>query len=106
MTQIGIVAELAGENRVAASPSTVAKFITLGYTVAVETGAGARASFPDRDYAAAGATIVDRSAAWASPLVVKVASPTDEEIDLLANDATLIGLLAPALRPGDCCTSR
>ena len=99
MTQIGIVAELAGENRVAASPSTVAKFITLGYTVAVETGAGARASFPDRDYAAAGATIVDRSAAWASPLVVKVASPTDEEIDLLANDATLIGLLAPALRP-------
>ena len=36
MSQIGIVAELDGEHRVAASPSTVARFIALGYAVAVD----------------------------------------------------------------------
>jgi NAD(P) transhydrogenase subunit alpha len=99
MTQIGIVAERDAETRVAASPSTVAKFVTLGYSVAVEAGAGARSSFPDHEYAQAGAVVVDRAAAWASPIVVKVAAPTDDEIPLLADGATIIGLLAPALRP-------
>ena len=99
MTQIGIVAETADEHRVAATPSTVAKLIALGYTVAVERGAGARSTMLDRDYAASGALIVDRATAWASPIVLTVDAPTSEEIDLLADDATIVGLLAPAQRP-------
>ncbi len=99
MTQIGIVAEAANEHRVAATPSTVAKLIDLGYTVAVESGAGRRSTMPDRDYAANGAVIVDRATAWASPIVLKVDAPTPEEVDLLDNDATIVGLLAPAQRP-------
>ncbi|WP_203586076.1 hypothetical protein, partial [Subtercola lobariae] len=40
-TRIGVVAETAeGETRVAATPSTVAQLIKLGYDVSVQAGAG------------------------------------------------------------------
>ena len=55
MTRIGIVAEAPGENRVAATPTTVPKLLALGYDVVVEAGAGAASSFPDAAYEAAGA---------------------------------------------------
>ncbi|WP_439592073.1 Re/Si-specific NAD(P)(+) transhydrogenase subunit alpha [Microbacterium sp.] len=99
MTLIGIVAERPGENRVAATPTTVAKLRQLGYDVQVEAGAGAASSFPDAAYLASGASIVDRATAWASPIVLKVDAPTDDEIALLADGATLLAILAPALRP-------
>ncbi len=46
-----------GERRVSVSPETVKKFIALGASVAVETGAGAGASFSDASYAEAGASV-------------------------------------------------
>ncbi|MEP5937296.1 MAG: NAD(P) transhydrogenase subunit alpha [Erythrobacter sp.] len=56
--KIAILKERAdGENRVAASPETVKKFIALGNDFAVETGAGTLASISDEAYAEAGATI-------------------------------------------------
>lgn len=99
MARIGIVTEQPGETRVAASPTTVAKIRALGYDVIVEAGAGARSSFPDAAYLAAGAEIADRSTTWTSEIVLKVAAPTTDEITLLQPGATLIGLLSPALRP-------
>ncbi|MFD4958452.1 Re/Si-specific NAD(P)(+) transhydrogenase subunit alpha [Microbacterium sp. NPDC058389] len=99
MTRIGIVAEAPGENRVAATPTTVPKLVALGYDVVVEAGAGAASSFPDAAYAASGATVVDGATAWASPVVLKVNAPTPGEIDRLADDATLVAMLSPALRP-------
>ncbi len=45
------------ETRVAATPDTIKKLLSLGLTVAVETGAGAHASLSDADFAAAGAEI-------------------------------------------------
>ncbi len=47
----------AGERRVAATPETVKKFIALGNSFAVESGAGAAASISDEAYAEAGAEI-------------------------------------------------
>lgn len=99
MTRIGIVAEAPGETRVAATPTTVPKLIALGYDVVVETGAGAASSFPDAEYAVAGATIVDAGTAWTSPVVLKVNAPTPTEIDRLADGATIVATLSPALRP-------
>jgi NAD(P) transhydrogenase subunit alpha len=99
MTRIGIVAEAPGENRVAATPTTVPKLIALGYDVAVESGAGAASSFPDAAYRAAGATVVDGAEAWASPVVLKVNPPTPAEIARLADGATIVAMLSPALRP-------
>ena len=47
----------AAETRVAATPETVKKLISLGMTVAVQSGAGAHASISDADYTAAGAEV-------------------------------------------------
>ena len=61
--KIAILKELAaGERRVAATPETVKKFIGLGASVAVESGAGLTASISDADYAAAGASVGERRA--------------------------------------------
>lgn len=99
MLQIGIVREGPDEARVAATPATVKALLGLGYEVVVETGAGDRASYPDGAYRDAGAQIVTTDEAWTRSVVLKVNPPTDAEIARLADDATLIGLLSPALRP-------
>lgn len=69
---IGIIVEGApGETRVAATPSSVTQLLQLGYKVFVERGADAGSSFPDADYEAAGAWLVDRktiSAARGCPM--------------------------------------
>ena len=99
MTRIGIVAEASGENRVAATPTTVPKLLALGYDVVVEAGAGAASAFPDAAYTASGASVVDGAEAWASSVVLKVNAPTPAEIDRLADGATIVAMLSPALRP-------
>ena len=99
MSRIGIVAEAPREKRVAATPTTVTKLVALGYDVVVEAGAGAASSFPDAAYRASGATVVDGAEAWASDIVLGVDAPALDEIHRLADGATLIAMLSPALRP-------
>ncbi|MFT4187382.1 MAG: Re/Si-specific NAD(P)(+) transhydrogenase subunit alpha [Aeromicrobium sp.] len=97
---IGVARETsAGETRVAATPSTVAQLLTLGYAVRVESGAGDASSFSDEAYAEAGAEIADRATTLGSDIVLKVNAPSTEEIALLADGATLISLISPALNP-------
>lgn len=58
MVKIAVLKETSiGETRVAASPETVKKYIGLGASVAVETGAGLTASVSDSEYEAAGASV-------------------------------------------------
>ena len=100
MSVVGVVTEsVAGETRVAATPETVGKLIGLGYQVVVESGAGAKASFTDEAYAGAGATIGGTADTWGSDIVFKVNAPTTAEIGLLADGATLVSLISPALNP-------
>lgn len=99
MTRIGIVAELDREARVAATPVTVRHMKELGYDVVVEKGAGESSSFRDDAYAEAGALIVGADEAWSSEVVLRINPPTEDEIDRLADGATLIGMLSPGLRP-------
>jgi NAD(P) transhydrogenase subunit alpha len=69
--KIAVLSESApGEDRVSATPETVKKFIALGAAVAVEAGAGARASYGDAGYADAGAQIGDRAATLAGADIV------------------------------------
>ncbi len=51
-----------GEGRVGATPDTVKRFVGLGATVSVETGAGIESRIPDGDYEAAGASIAPTAA--------------------------------------------
>ncbi|MFY9713871.1 MAG: Re/Si-specific NAD(P)(+) transhydrogenase subunit alpha [Microbacterium sp.] len=99
MAVIGIVREPAGESRVSATPATVGSLRKLGHEVVVERGAGAAASYTDDGFVAAGATIVDRAGAWGSEIVLAITAPDAEAISLLSDDATIIALLSPALRP-------
>jgi len=99
--KLGIVHETSpDERRVAASPAVVAKWVKGGWEVAVERGAGASASYPDAQYAAAGAAIVDRATAWQRDLVLKLRPPTLEagacEADQMREGATLISYIQPA----------
>ena len=97
---IGIPREsLPGETRVAATPQTVGQLIKLGYTVVVESGAGAASSFADGAYVDAGADIGTSDQTWASDVVLKVNAPDDNEIKSLRDGATLVGLISPALKP-------
>ena len=58
MAKIAVLKERAsGEARVAATAETVKKFVSLGATVSVETGAGLSAGVSDADYTAAGAKV-------------------------------------------------
>ncbi|WP_375475324.1 Re/Si-specific NAD(P)(+) transhydrogenase subunit alpha [uncultured Jatrophihabitans sp.] len=97
--RLGVPRESApGETRVAATPKTVEQLRGLGYDVSIQSGAGVAADFGDEAYAEAGATIVGDDV-WQADVVLKVNAPSSAEIAELADHATLIGLLSPALKP-------
>ena len=100
--RIGIPKEIfPGEKRVATVPEVVEKLIKLGFSVAVETGAGDAANCSDEAYRAAGATVIASAAElWASSdIVFKVGVPTSEEVVLMREGGTLIGFIWPAQNP-------
>ncbi len=103
--KLGIVKETRPEERrVAASPHVVARWIKGGWEVSLERGAGEAASFPDAQYEAAGAKLVDRASAWTSDIVLKLRPPILEadgtcEADQMRDGATLISYIFPAENP-------
>lgn len=99
--RIGIPKErLPNETRVAATPKTVEQLLKLGFSVAIESGAGQLASFDDKAFAQAGADIVDGNAIWQSEIILKVNAPEEEEIALLNPGTTLVSFIWPAQNPG------
>lgn len=77
------------ETRVAASPETVKKFVSLGVDVCIEKGAGAAASLPDAEFRDAGASIAAdaKGALNGADVVLKVQRPMieGEQTDELAD---------------------
>jgi H+-translocating NAD(P) transhydrogenase subunit alpha len=86
-----------GEQRVALVPRELARLTSSGIEVAVESGAGGPALFPDEDYEAAGATVFGgRDALFdGADLVTKVQPPTIDEVDELPEGISLLSFLAP-----------
>lgn len=98
--RIGIPRETRdGERLVAATPTTVAQLVKLGYDVVIEAGAGAAASFPDAAYREAGASVADAQQAWSSDVVTCVNAPSAEQITQLEPGATVVSMMAPAAHP-------
>lgn len=84
------------EKRVAASPDSVRKLISLGADVFVETGAGALSSYPDSQFEAAGAKVVSQDEAYKdADVVLRVRNPSAAETGKMKKGAVLIGMLAP-----------
>ncbi len=93
---IGVPLEtVAGETRVAVTPETAKKLKAQGHTVWVQAGAGVAASATDEAYIAAGAEITDRTGAFAADLILKVRSPSLDELVLVKTGAALVGMLNP-----------
>ncbi|OMK96645.1 NAD(P) transhydrogenase subunit alpha [Yersinia pestis subsp. microtus bv. Talassica] len=98
--RIGVPRErLANEARVAATPKTVEQLLKLGFTVAIESGAGHLASFDDAAYQEAGAIITDTTDVWQSDLILKVNAPFEDEIALMREGSTLVSFIWPAQNP-------
>lgn len=92
--RIGVPRETAsGETRVAIIPPVVEKYTALGAEVLVERDAGQLSNLPDDQFGAA--TIVDAAAAFGADVVLKVQTPSPDEVALLREGAVLIGLLQP-----------
>ena len=100
--RIGVPREIfPGEKRVATVPEAVVKLVKLGFSVVVESGAGALANCSDADYVEAGASIAPTAAElWSGcDIVFKVRAPTPDEVALMHAGQTLIGFLWPAQNP-------
>jgi NAD(P) transhydrogenase subunit alpha len=94
---VGVPKETApGERRVAIVPDVVKRLAAKDVEVVVESGAGEAALIPDALFEEAGAKIGDP---WSADVVVKVAAPSSDEIGKLADDAVLVGFLAPLTSP-------
>src|SRR5215204_6783807 len=93
---VGVPAEVKShEYRVAITPAGVHEFTRHGHSVMVESGAGVGSSITDREFSAAGATIVsDADDVWAkAELVLKVKEPIAVEYDRMQEGQTLFTYL-------------
>ncbi len=82
------------ENRVALVPYSVATLVARGHRIVVESGAGIKSNFQDRDYSEAGADIAySREQVFQADIILKVAPPTLEEIDFFHPNQVLISPL-------------
>ena len=89
------------EKRVATVPDVVEKLVKLGFSVAIESGAGDAANFSDDAYRAVGAEVLpDAAAVWtAADIIFKVRPPTPQEVALMREGQILIDFIWPAQNP-------
>lgn len=94
--RLGIRSERDGaEHRVAATPSSVTSIADLGVDVVVEAGAGLDAGFTDREFAEAGAEVVDRLDPSSPVDVLLAVGPPFGATDVVADGGAVVGFLDP-----------
>jgi H+-translocating NAD(P) transhydrogenase subunit alpha len=96
--RIGVPKETAlGERRVALVPESAKKLMQAGYDVAIETGAGESAGYPDAGYREVGATTENDPATLlgSADIVLKVGPPTATEIGWMRQGTIYLGSLMP-----------
>ena len=94
--KIAVLKEAAGETRCAAIPETVKKFVALGSTIAVESGAGDAASIADSDFEEAGAETGTRAQVLeGAGIILCVNGPDPASLSGAAPGALLVGGLDP-----------
>lgn len=100
---IGIPKEIAfQENRVPLVPDAVALLVNNGHRILIEAGAGKAANFDDKDYSEAGAEIAyTPEDVYKADIILKIAPPTLEEIELMKPKQTLFSALQLTVQPED-----
>ncbi|GHE37210.1 alanine dehydrogenase [Sphingobacterium griseoflavum] len=97
--KIGVPKEVSfQEKRIPLTPLSVALLIEYGHEVIIEAGAGDASNFLDQHYAEQGARIShDRNEVFQSDIIIKIASPTLEEVGLMRNKQVLMSSHQPSL---------
>jgi proton-translocating NAD(P)+ transhydrogenase subunit alpha len=88
---------LPGERRVALVPEVAAKLVASGLEVAVQSGAGDAAHFPDSAFTDRGVTVVPdvESLFREAQVVAKVQPPSVDEVEALDPGTSTVSFLAP-----------
>ncbi|CEM09943.1 unnamed protein product [Vitrella brassicaformis CCMP3155] len=98
--KVGVLKETGDvkEKRVAIDNTVAEKMLEkLGIETLVERGAGAGASISDAAYEVCGARVVDRATLIAeSKVIVKITTPTVEDVESMSAGQVLIGWVQPA----------
>ena len=82
------------ENRLGLTPEAVQHLVSEGHEVLLESGAGEPSKYSDHAYSEAGASIAYSTAeVYKADIILKVAPPTPEEIELMRPGQTLISAL-------------
>ncbi|MEI8116998.1 MAG: alanine dehydrogenase [Flavobacteriia bacterium] len=88
------------ERRVALVPEAVTLLVSNGHQVMMETNAGEGSNFTDNEYSEAGAQIVyDRKSIYSCDIILKVAPPSEEEVELMIGNQTFISALQISTQP-------
>lgn len=88
------------EKRVSLVPEAVSLLVSNGHRVLVESKSGENARFSDRDYSEAGAEICfDTKEIFKCDIIFKVAPPSDEEVEMMSGNQTLISALQLSVQP-------
>jgi len=89
---IGIPREVTfQENRIALVPEAVGLLVQKGHRILIESEAGKIAHFPNIEFSEMGGEIVSTAEeVYQADIILKVASPTSEEISLLKTHQTII----------------
>ncbi|NGF55667.1 alanine dehydrogenase [Parapedobacter sp. SGR-10] len=86
------------ENRIALTPLSVALLIEHGHQIMIESQAGAASNFLDHHYSEQGAQIVyDRETVYKADIIIKIASPTLEEVGYMKPKQILLSSQQPSL---------
>jgi len=82
------------ERRICLTPDAVNSLTSHGHRVMIESGAGASASYSDKEYSDAGAEITnDPKKVFGCPMLLKVEPLTMEEIKLVGAGTTVISAI-------------
>lgn len=98
---IGIPKEITfQERRVALVPEAVSLLVANGHRVLIESKSGEGANFTDNEYSEAGAEICyDPKEVFRCDIIFKVAPPSDEEVEMMPGNQTLISALQLSIQP-------
>jgi alanine dehydrogenase len=98
---IGIPKEISfQERRVALVPEAVSLLVANGHRVKIESKSGEGSNFTDNEYSEAGAEICyDTKEIFQCDIIFKVAPPSEEEVELMSGNQTLISALQLSIQP-------
>lgn len=88
------------EKRVSLVPEAVSLLVANGHRVKIESQSGQLSNFSDTEYSEAGAEICyDRAEVFKCDIIFKVTPPSEEEVELMLGNQTLISALQISVQP-------